>query len=130
LVVVWLVSGSFFFSLMPSKMRKQFFSFETGWQYTLRYFREGDDTKKREIFEINHRQWRSIRHEVSAWTKANWVRWKTEQPEWFSADWIALVDDEFIPVQLDAARPRRTSLSASVASLSATKPKLEDDEYY
>jgi len=121
---LWLICIVTFLRLINPAHRKVFYSTETAWAYSVRYFRDGQDFQKKDMFSTNPRHWQSIESEVMEWTHANWSRWKNEKPPWFDEHWISLVDDKFIPIKLDPDRPRRKS---SLTVPEPTRPK-EDDE--
>ena len=49
------------------------------------------------IFTTNVDLWRDIARDVRAWTLANWSRWESEKPEWFTAAFKERVPDDMIP---------------------------------
>jgi hypothetical protein len=53
---------------------------------------------KMEIFTYNEVKWAHYNDEDREFTPANWARWKEEQPAWFTAEVIARVPDEYIPI--------------------------------
>jgi hypothetical protein len=76
-----------------------FFSLETSRASIVRFFREneGDDDIRTEIFNNHELLWASIRPEVRAWVRRNFLRWKTERKEWLTAALIAKLPDDFLP---------------------------------
>jgi len=78
-----------------------FWSTATGWQFTIDSFNKSDDpeTKMLTIFENHHSFTDSIKPEVIAYMHANWARWTRTSPPWFTSNFIASVDDVYIPKQ-------------------------------
>jgi hypothetical protein len=76
------------------------------------------DEVKMFIFTYHGAKWAHYKDEVREFTHANWARWKEEQPAWFTAEVVARVPDEYIPIaalaSLNAAahggQRRRSSL--------------------
>ena len=105
----WTFAFASFLRRIDPKYIPTFFDTRTGSQYTIHCFRIGDDLARSSIFTINKRHWTSIREEVMAWTKTHWTTWVETKPPWFTANFIASVPDEFIPIEVDPLR-RRTSV--------------------
>jgi hypothetical protein len=91
------------------------------------------DEAKMLIFTYNEAKWRHYKNEVREFTHANWHRWKTEQPAWFTEEVIQRVPDEFVPVaalaELNAAAhggQRRRSSFGLVVSVRESTPASED----
>jgi hypothetical protein len=80
------------------------------------------DEMKMEIFTYHEAKWAHYKDEVREFTHANWARWKEEQPAWFTAEVIARIPDEYIPIaalaSLNAAAHggKRRRSSAGLAS--------------
>ena len=113
LAIIWLVAFGFFLRRIDPKYIPSFFDMTTGSQYTINCFRSGDDLAKSYIFIQNKRHWTSIRGEVMAWTRTNWRTWVELKPPWFTAQFIATVPNEFIPVEVDPLR-RRSSILGGI----------------
>ena len=106
LAMIWVfASGSFLKRINPKYIRT-FVDTRTGSQYLIDLFRSGDDATKSTIFKKNKRLWFSIRGEVMTWTRTNWANWIETKPAWFTSNFIAMVPDEVIPVELDPLRQR------------------------
>ena len=99
LVFAWLVSFSSFIRVINRGYMRLFFVTMTAPQYTIFLFRTGktDYIKVSSVFPVNALFWKPIRGEVMAFTHSNWDRWEAEKPEWFTEQFIATWDDEFIP---------------------------------
>ena len=121
LATLWLAAFSFliFYVIVP-EYRKNFFSFQSGWQKTKSVFLEndGNDERKLTVVGFNRVHWRSIEGEVRAWTMANWSRWEAEQPEWFTPLLKASIPDDCIPAQAVIALGGAGRLRKGSASLS------------
>jgi hypothetical protein len=101
----WILTFAVFLILMKKEYRGTFFSFETGKQWTMNYFLlSDDDSRKKGTVLHNKSQWREIRGDVKAWVQKNWWIWREEKPEWFTDNWIAKLDDDFIPTEEDRSR--------------------------
>ena len=82
----------------------------TASQYTIYVFKNGtSDHMKMDTFSLNPLYWVSIRNEVKEFSRANWDRWKTEKPDWFTDNFIATIPDDFIP-RVDMDRRRNSAL--------------------
>jgi hypothetical protein len=122
LVLLWVTSFFAFIRSINKAYYHTFFGTMTGSQYTIYLFRNGtSDHMKMEVFKRHTLYWESIRDEVKAYTFANWDRWKTEKPDWFSDHFIATIPDAFIP-RVDKDR-RRSSAFANLLGLSAVEQK-------
>ena len=97
LASAWLVSFVAFINLIKPEYISTFFRNQTGSQYMIERFRVGDDLQKARTFLYQKRIWAPIANEVSAWTHQNWKRWKETTPDWFTAQLIEKIPDEFIP---------------------------------
>jgi hypothetical protein len=64
---------------------------------------------KMNTFNQNHFYLESIRDDVKEFCRANWDRWKTEKPDWFTDNFIATIPDDFIP-RVDMDRRRNSAL--------------------
>jgi hypothetical protein len=94
----WIIFFSIFIGLMNPEFRATFFSTRPGYAWVQGCFVSGQtDEVKSQIFELNTKQWQSIRPDVKAWTMENWEQWEEEKPEWFTEAWRAGVDDDLIP---------------------------------
>jgi hypothetical protein len=105
--------------MVKPEYRHRFYSAETGVEYIRGLFDGAeDDEQKMLIFTYQKTKWTRYKDEVREFTHANWARWKEEQPAWFTAEVIARVPDEYIPIAdlaaLNAAahggKRRRSSL--------------------
>jgi hypothetical protein len=132
LLVLWLATFSFLivYVIVP-EYRKTFWSFRTGFQKTQAFFLDnvGNDAKRLTLMGCNRMHWRAIEGDVKAWTHANWERWETEQPEWFTSNMKARIPDEFIPAAAlvglgGVFRPRHGSASLSVREATDLKMRL------
>ena len=60
-------------------------------------FRNADtDEKKAIIFRRQFHVWRSIESEVRTWVHANFVKWETEKPEWWTKKLIQKIPEEVL----------------------------------
>jgi hypothetical protein len=113
-----LARSYFVFRIAVPEYRHTLWSWTSGRQCVHGYFHKGkDDESKFEIFGCNLLLWErdDVAEEVTAWTAANWARWKEEHPPWFK---IENVPDRFVPAaeleQLGHNRKRRGSAAGSV----------------
>ena len=76
-----------------------FISNVTGWQFTVDCFLKSNDpeTKMLTIFENHSSSTASIKAEVIAYMHEHWAEWCEEKPEWFNAEFIARIDEVYIP---------------------------------
>jgi len=101
----WLITFGVFFLVMKKDYRRTFFSTMSGKRNSMNYFLMGaDDQVKSEVLTINKHQWRQIRGEVKEWVLANWYRWVTAKPAWFTEAWVFKLPEDFIPDDEDQAR--------------------------
>jgi hypothetical protein len=120
LVLLWALSFFAFTRNINKSHYHTFFGTMTASQYTIFLFRNGtSDHMKMDIFTTHTLYWESIRDEMKAYTFANWDRWKTERPDWFTDNFIATIPDEFIP-RVDKDR-RRSSAFGSLLGLPAAE---------
>jgi len=98
LSALWLLSFGVFLALVKKEFVSTFFSLETASEFCMRHFTESeDDGLRADVFSTNTCNWKPIRPEVKAWVLANWLRWKREQPEWFTEHLIASVPLDMVP---------------------------------
>jgi hypothetical protein len=95
--LMWLIS---FISLMrtidPDYLHT-FWQPMTAKQFTIMVFRNADtDEKKAIIFKRQFHVWRSIEGEVRTWVHANFVRWETEKPVWWTKKVIQKIPEEVL----------------------------------
>ena len=109
--------------MVKPEYRYLFYTAETGAQYKWKEFVDADTEEvKMLIFLCHPVKWNNHKDEVRDFTHANWARWKEEQPAWFTAEVIARVPDEYIPIaalaSLNAAARggKRRRSSAGLAS--------------
>jgi hypothetical protein len=95
----WVAVFMLFLLLMNPSHRCTFYSTETSKQWVCNFFTKEGATDEQKFMGISRRRalWDHLSEDVKEWTLANWVRFEREQPRWFIAGRIALVDDEFIP---------------------------------
>ena len=95
----WLALFSLFLLLIIPSHRQSFYSMQTSREWVCSYFTKGGatDTSKMDIHTYRRAKWKSIRPQVKEWTRANWSRFKSEKPDWFTPALIAQVDDDMIP---------------------------------
>jgi hypothetical protein len=112
-----------FLLLMNPALRHTFYSTQTSKAWVCSYFtKEGaTDASKMQIHWYRRRLWKHLRPEVKEWTLANWARFETEQPDWFTAAKIAQVDADMIPPgsleglrRAGGGRKRKSSVSERV----------------
>jgi hypothetical protein len=128
MISLWNVLFVFFlFNICVPEFRSTFWSTKTGVQVSLEHLDESkEDSYRIHIFDKNREHWREFEGDVMKWTLANWERWTDEQPEWFKAEVIELVPDEFIPPRFlrglgGVNRQRRGSAVDSVRRLSVRR---------
>ena len=62
------------------------------------YFTQNaDDATRIVVFTSCGDLWSDIEEEVREWTLANWSRWETEKPEWFTPAFKESVPDDMMP---------------------------------
>ena len=81
-----------------------------GGTYTGRHGFSPDDSKAQVLKVFDRRYWPK-KALVTAWLHEHWAAWKDEatRPRWFDARWRRLFKPDWLPEQLDKARPK-TSL--------------------
>ena len=99
-----------------------FWSTATGWQFTVDSYNKSNDpeTKMLTIFENHHSFTESIKLEVIAYMHEHWAEWERTKPAWFTPNFIASVDDEFMPqhaVEAEGGARRRRSSVPSVREM-------------
>jgi hypothetical protein len=115
ILVAWLaLFGLFVARTMSPKNRKTLLSTRTGCQRIESLFlHHKEDAKRIQIFGNSMLKWLRIKEDVRAWTLESWETWEAEKPGWFTANQIAKIPDDFIPlrylVTLGGARERRGS---------------------
>ena len=88
-----------FFSLIDSKYLKTFTTTDTGRQFAVReYYAATTDEEKIGVFGQHPIMYSRIESELIKSVHKNWAKWKSDQPDWFTADVIATIPDKFIPV--------------------------------
>jgi hypothetical protein len=119
-----------FLLLMKPAYRSTFFSLQSGHAWVKEKFIKGNtDELKAWTLGCNKEQWMSIRDDAKAWTLENWERWEEEQPEWFSDNFKALLDDDMIPAESlmimnGGSKRRRSSLGDLGVGVSRRRPSM------
>lgn len=113
LAVTWIITFAIFLRQIKPHYKDTFFTFKTGFQFTIDSFKNGNDLQKSDVFNMQKRHWTSIRGEVKEWTLSNWSQWESEKPDWFTEFFISTVPSDFIPRKLDPDR-RRSSVLGSL----------------
>lgn len=113
--LLFILSLSFYLLKINRKYVKTFLSTMTGKQYCVYNYRRAKvDRWKMDIFSNHPSYYASIRDEIKAWIDGAWEIWHEERPEWFTAQAIATIPDDFIPtavlVKLHARGRRKSSL--------------------
>ncbi len=119
LALTWAITFAFLLSMMEFKFRRSFWSLQTGWQWSISFFKDGEtDEIKSFLFENSARQWKHIiGEEVGAWLEENWDQWKEEKPKWFTDILMSKIPLEYIPVKTEAIDEKRRRASSSQGSL-------------
>jgi hypothetical protein len=98
LLLIFVLSFGVFMFKIERKYVKTFFSMETGHAKAKRLFRTGKTDFEKSLITTNDRRlWNSISDEVAAWLDENWDRWESDKPDWFTAVYIASIDDDIMP---------------------------------
>jgi hypothetical protein len=98
----WIMTFAVVILLMKKKYRGSFFSTETGNEWAMSFFLEGEtDRVKSKTLRLNKNKWKKIRPLVKKWVLENWVKWNKEEPEWLTENLVAKIDDDMIPVGED-----------------------------
>jgi hypothetical protein len=126
----WLCGFAAFLLLMKPLYLGSFFALQSGHAWVKEKFIKGNtDELKAWTLGCNKEQWMSIRDDAKAWTLENWERWEEEQPEWFSDNFKALLDDDMIPAESlmimnGGSKRRRSSLGDLVVGVSRRRPSM------
>jgi hypothetical protein len=102
LLAFWALNTALGVSIMKKEYRKTFLSSETGCEWAMKYFLEGETDKvKSKTVRLNKKKWEPVEEPVKEWVQKNWWTWVEEKPGWFTDAWIAKVPDDFIPAEED-----------------------------
>ena len=124
---MWLISFIWLMRTIDPKYLPTFYQPMTAKQFTIMIFRNADtDEKKALIFKRQFHVWRSIEGEVRTWVHANFVRWETEKPAWWTKKLIQKIPEEVLSkdemarlVSGGKKERRRSSLLEDVALIGA-----------
>jgi hypothetical protein len=96
----WALNAALGVSMMKKEYRRTFVSTESGSEWAMKFFLEGETDKARsKTARLNKKKWEPIRAAVKDWVQKGWWKWKDEMPGWFNDSWIAKLPDDFIPAQ-------------------------------
>jgi hypothetical protein len=94
----WFLFFLLFFKLMNKKYRKTFFSIDTGNDWAVSFFLNGDtDARRVKPLRLNKIKWNKIRPEMKEFVLENWERWEKEQPKFFTDAFKKRVPDDMLP---------------------------------
>ena len=128
LSAAWVTSfGLILLNMMKKEYRGTFLSTKTGKQEIMDLFLKGeDDATKMKVLNKNKLVWVSIYLQVKDFALANWSRWTEEQPYFFTANFIARVPPDMIPVDFqDEAESVRDSVRKKIVRSVKVSPELE-----
>jgi hypothetical protein len=118
LLATWLLSFAVFFSLANPACRPSFWRFETAAEYQKRVKWDGQaDERKRAKLLVNMHPplLRLIAPEAHIWIEANWDKWTSAPPIWFTDDWKRQLPDSVLSQQtlmaLGGQSRRRTTVA-------------------
>jgi hypothetical protein len=95
IALIWCLVFTWFMLTIDQKYVKTFYSWKTGSQQTIEFFRNSKiDKNKAIIFRRSIRLWSPIVGEVRMWVAENWTRWENEKPDWLTAKLIQKIPDE------------------------------------
>lgn len=98
LFLMWSLSSLAFLKLINPQYVSTFLSTNTGVQFTVDNFRNGDDfLKSQYTFTRERRLWTSIESEVKQWIQNGWPGWEQSKPDWLTDLYKEIVPDEFVP---------------------------------
>jgi hypothetical protein len=98
LIGTWVLNALLFYTCAEKKYYGTFFSTETSRERIVNgWLRATTDEKRTEIVCDNGNVWIEIRPQVSDFFLQNWEKWEQTQPDWFTEQWIASVDDDLLP---------------------------------
>ena len=120
LAAVQLLSFALLMSIVPSKIRKTFFSTQTEKQFTCTNFKTApNDFAKMDTFDVHPTLYAPIKEELKAWLNERLPVFLEEQPEWFNDQKKAAIPDDFVAdpamllrirgVNIEKIRERRRS---------------------
>jgi hypothetical protein len=94
----WLAVFVLFLKLMKKEYWRTFISTETGFEWAQKLFLFGEtDAKRAGILGFNRKQWTSIEADVKVWVLDGWEGWEEDEPGWFTQDFKASVDEDWLP---------------------------------
>ncbi|GMH84142.1 hypothetical protein TrST_g12287 [Triparma strigata] len=97
LAAVQFLSFSLLMSIVPSKIRKTFFSTQTGQQFTCTNFEMAqNDLAKLDTFSIHPSYYVPIKEGIKAWLNERLPVWIAEEPDWFDDQKKATIPDEYV----------------------------------
>jgi hypothetical protein len=100
LIVVFLIGAGSFLYVCNREFIQSFFSTDTYATYNRKWFTgidKSDEAQRSKIFDVHPDYRCEIEGEIRAWTLANWERWETQKPVWFTENWIESVSNDCIP---------------------------------
>ena len=97
LAAVQLLSFALLMSIIPPKIRKTFFSTQTGKHYTRTNFETApNDLAKMEVFTHHPSLYTPIKDEVKEWLNERLPVWIAEEDDWFDDQKKATIPDEYV----------------------------------
>jgi len=103
-----------------------FFDTRAGKQYAVDNFHEAEsEAMMFEVFGHHASYYESINEELMKWLNDNWSKWEESSPEWFTAEAIALVPSDMLPVSVLESMGGVKGRRKSIDEMEAEK-KLKD----
>jgi len=113
-LIVGLLSGMLVLSFgvlvltMKKKYRYTFLSTRLGKQSTMDYFLlSEDDATIMSIFQDNELRWLEIRDPIKEFVLSNSWRWKADEPDWSTLNFVASLPLDMVPEENEAKEARR-----------------------
>ena len=115
LVIFSMLNFYLFLKLINKKYLNTFYPLITGKNYAVLTYHEAEsDGSKFEIFGHHPSYYSSINEELMKWLNENWSKWVETRPDWFTADAIASVPADMLPVsvlqEMGGVKGRRESI--------------------
>ena len=135
LEVLWQVVGGLFifsmlnFGLFLKSINQEylwsFFNTLTGKQFAVLTYHEAESDEMRfEIFGHHPSFYDSINEELMIWMNENWEKWEENKPEWFTADAIASVPADMLPVTVLEAMGGKDGRRKSIDAMKKENKEL------
>ena len=94
----WLFTFLSIIALMKPPYRGSFFSTETCKNHNIKLFSSPEESRKKEIFEVNELLWKKeIGMQVQAWVESRWEIWQNDRPQWLDENILRKIPLEYIP---------------------------------